>query len=32
MELGFQMTRFALRKFGVSSAEADLVVAALRRR
>jgi monovalent cation:H+ antiporter-2, CPA2 family len=32
MELGLQMTRFALRKFGVSSAEADLVVAALRRR
>jgi CPA2 family monovalent cation:H+ antiporter-2 len=32
MELGLEMTRFVLRKFGVSSPEADLAVAALRRR
>jgi monovalent cation:H+ antiporter-2, CPA2 family len=32
VELGLEMTRFALRSYGVSSREADLAVAALRRR
>lgn len=30
LELGLQMTRFALREFGVSTSEADLLIAGLR--